>query len=712
MSIKKAILVRVRIAYLLIAILAVFVIARIAWLQWVDGTRWRTIARERMTDYRVVKAIRGNIYADDGSLLATSLPFYRLAIDPTIPEANVLNEGLDSLSLLLSRYFGDRTPDEYRRRIKDIRRFNEKARREGRRERQYLVMNHKLIDYQAKKMMEQWPIVRLGRNKGGVIFERLDRRYLPFRGLAQRTVGFLNDRNQGAGLEFSYNKQLAGHNGRALFQRISGGAWKPIGDADEIRPAQGFDIQTTININIQDVAETSLLRAVLGHEANYGCVIVMEVATGEIKAIANLGRLSNGQYGENYNYAVGQQGRTNPGSTFKLASMIALLEETKVSPRDSIQTGNGEYNFYDRVMRDAKINGYGKITVQQAFEYSSNIAFVKLIHAHFGSKPERFIQYLESFGLTKPLGFQMMGEAIPLIKTPRTPSWSGLSLPWMAVGYENEMSPLQILAFYNAVANNGQLIQPLIVRQIRTADETLEAYQPRVINEKICSDETLEKVKRMLQGVVERGTARNIAGSAYKIAGKTGTTQKLKGGRYTKSYYTSFAGFFPAHRPKYSCIVVIDGPQGFLQYGSDVAAPVFKEVADKIYALDVEMHKALPEQRSDSASFPVVRAGYLEDLQYLCNEIGISNHTNGRNIQEWAVASLNNKSVSWQNRHARPGQVPDVTGMTLRDALYILENRGLRVRYSGKGRVSSQSQPPGSIALKNSTITLELEEAR
>ncbi|MDJ1506479.1 penicillin-binding protein [Xanthocytophaga agilis] len=704
MSIKKAILVRVRIAYLLVAVFAIGVVVRIVWLQWVDGTKWHTIARKRMTDYRIVKAVRGNIYADDGSLLATSLPFYRLAIDPTVAKDTTIAKGLDSLAILLSNYFGDRTPDEYRRRIKDIRKFNEHV-KDGD-QKQYLVMNQKLIDYQGKKMMEKWPIFRYGRNKGGVIFERLDRRYRPFKFLAQRTIGFLNDKKQGAGLEFSYNKQLAGQNGRALFQRMSGGAWKPIGDADEVDPEQGFDIQTTININVQDVAETSLLRALQKHRANYGCVMVMEVATGEIKAIANLGKIGEGVYGENYNYAVGPQGRTNPGSTFKLASMIALLEETRVSPMDSIETGNGEYRFYDRVMRDAK--AHGKVTVQEAFEVSSNIAFVKLVHQNFGNKPDRFIHYLESFGLTRPLGFQMMGEAVPLIRTPKNPTWSGLSLPWMAVGYENEMSPLQILTFYNAVANHGKLIQPIIVRQIRTADETLEAYQGRVMNEKICSDATLEKVTRMLEGVVERGTAKNIAGSAYKIAGKTGTTQKLRNGRYTKSYYTSFAGFFPAHRPKYSCIVVIDGPQGFEQYGSDVAAPVFKEVADKIYALDVEMHKMMPE-RGKVSGFPVVRAGNLDDMQYLCNEIGISNHADG-NLQEWAVAVAGSKSITWANRQGKPGKVPDVTGMTLRDALYILENRGLRVRYSGKGRVVNQSQSPGSLALKNSTITIQLEE--
>ena len=710
MSIKKAILVRVRIAYLLVAVVAVAVVFRIFWLQWVDGDKWRTIARARLTDYRVVKAVRGNIYADDESLLATSLPFYRVAMDPTIPDRDALYEGLDSLSYLLSSYFGDRTPDEYRRKIKDIRRFNEKARADGRRERQYLVINHKLIGHQDKKLMEKWPVFRLGRSKGGVIFERLDRRYLPFKALAARTIGFLNDQSRGAGLEFSYNKQLAGQNGRGLFRRMSGGAWKSVSDANEIRPEQGLDIQTTLNINVQDVAESSLLRALARHQASYGCVVVMEVATGEIKAMANLGRLADGRYAENYNYAVGQQGRTNPGSTFKLASMIALLEETKLSPTDSIQTGNGEYRFYDRVMRDSKPTGYGTISVQQAFEYSSNIAFVKLTHQYFGSKPQRFIQYLESFGLTKPLGFHMTGEAIPLIKTPENRSWSGLSLPWMSVGYENEIAPIQMLAFYNAVANNGKMIQPIVVRQIRVAEQVVEAYQSRVLNEKICSDETLKKVRRMLEGVVERGTAKNVRGSDYKIAGKTGTTQKLKNGLYTRNYYTSFVGYFPAERPKYSCIVVIDSPQGFEQYGSDVAAPVFKEVADKIYALDVEMHKAMPKPGHNSDGFPVVRAGSFEDLKYLCDEIGIGSRPGG-GVQEWVAADVaDDRKLRWKSRAAKPGRVPDVTGMTLRDALYILENRGLRVRHTGHGRVAAQSQPPGALALKGSTIVVELLE--
>ena len=709
MNIKKSILLRVRIAFLAMVLGAAAIIGRIADLQWMEGSKWRKAAQDKMVRYRQVKATRGNIYSDNGSLMATSLPFYRLAIDPTIPEEKVFNKGVDSLALLLSRFFEDRTPGEYERRLRDVRKNNKAARKDGRREREYLLINHKLVNFQEKKMMESWPIFRGGRMGGGVIFERVDMRYQPFRHLARRTIGFMTQGREGAGLEYSFNTQLAGRDGEALFQRIAGGSWKPLRNSSEVPSEPGYDIQTTIDINIQDVAEASLLRHLLEHQANYGCVVVMEVATGEIKAMANLGRLPSGNYAETYNYAVGQQGRTEPGSTFKLASIIALLEEARIDPTDSINTGNGVLQYYDREMRDSKTGGFGKITIQQAFELSSNVAFVKLMRDHFGTRPNRFFEYLESFGLTRPLGFQMMGEAVPVIKRPNDPGWSGLSLPWMSVGYETQISPLHILTFYNGIANNGVMIQPIIVKEIRSEDRLVEAYSAKVIREKLCTEETLRKVRAMLEGVVARGTAKNIANSDYKIAGKTGTSQKLKNGRYTKSYYTSFVGYFPADKPKYSCIVVIDEPKGIRQYGANVAGPVFKEVADKVYAQDLEMHKQMAAGKwEQEGEFPTIRAGHADELRFICNELGISNH--GPQSTDWVVARTSNNSVQWFSRQPKPGQVPDVTGMLLRDALYVLENRGLRVNFTGRGRVVYQSQPAGSLALKGSSISIKLAE--
>ncbi|RZK97672.1 MAG: cell division protein, partial [Pedobacter sp.] len=341
----------------------------------------------------------------------------------------------------------------------------------------------------------------------------------------------------------------------ALFQRLPGGNWKPVHNDAEVRPKQGIDIQTTIDINLQDVAESSLLNHLTMHDADKGCVILMEVATGEIKAMANLGKLQAGGYTEIYNYAVGNEGLTEPGSTFKLASMIALFEDSNLQLTDTVQTGNGVYEFYDRKMTDAKPGGYGKITVQDVFEKSSNIGVSRLVTEHFGIKPQKFVDYISNMGLASPVDFQMQGEAKPFISKPSDKLWSGVSLPWMSIGYELKVAPIHTLTLYNAIANNGTMIQPIIVKEARIADHIIERYETKVLKDRICTEQTVEKVKKMLEGVVERGTAKNISNAIYSIAGKTGTAQKIVNKQYTKSYYTSFVGYFPADKPKYSCIV-------------------------------------------------------------------------------------------------------------------------------------------------------------
>ncbi|MBO9700242.1 MAG: transpeptidase family protein [Sporocytophaga sp.] len=700
MNIKRSIVLRVRVAFLVILLFSFAIIGKILYIQFVDGDKWRKLAVENLVQFRKVKATRGNIYSDNGSLLATSLPFYKVAIDPRIADDKVFKDGIDSLSRFLSAFFKDKSSLEYKRKIQDAR-----AKRK-----QYLVINRKMINFQAKKEMATWPIFREGRSKGGVIFEKVDKRFRPFSYLAMRTVGFINEDNKGAGLEYSFHRDLGGTDGEALFMKIAGGEWKPMHDESEVRPKQGIDIQTTININMQDVAESSLLRHLTAHDADYGCVVLMEVATGEIKAIANLGKQAPGVYAENYNYAVGNQGLTDPGSTFKLASVIALFEDSNIELEDSVETGTGTYEFYDRLMTDSKPEGYGTITFQEAFEKSSNIGISRKVNEHFGLNPQKYIDYIHSLGLADPIGFQMHGEAKPFIKKPTDRTWSGISLPWMSIGYELKISPLQTLMLYNAVANNGKMIKPIIVKETKLADKTLQAYETEVVREKICSDNTLAKVKKMLEGVVERGTANNINNTIYKIAGKTGTAQKIKNGQYIRDYYCSFAGYFPADKPKYSCIVVIDSPKGYKKYGSDVAAPVFKEVADKIYATDLDLHQPIARTKvsPEIGVFPVIKGGYHEDLNYLCNELGISNHS-FKEADEWVMAKAVNNAVMWQQKELVQGAVPDGTGLTLRDAYYVFENAGLRVRHVGHGRVSRQSMPPGARIVKGSTIYIELE---
>lgn len=697
MSIKSSILLRVRVAYLVILLFSGAIVYKIVRIQTVDGGKWKAKAESIGLQYREVKATRGNIYSDNGSLLATSLPFYKVALDPSRANETIFKEGIDELAIQLADYFNDYSPTDYKRRIND-------ARLSGRR---YLLLSRARIGYQDKKKMEGWPIFKHGRFKGGVIFEKVDQRYKPFSHLGDRTIGSLNEEQRGiVGLEYSFNRQLSGRNGEALFQKISGGNWKPVYDGSEVKPKDGYDIVTTINVDLQDVAETALLGALIEHDADYGSVVVMEVNTGEIKAISNLSKNKNGGYWENYNYAVGSQGSREPGSTFKLASMIALLEDSKISLYDSIDTGKGSYQFYDKTMRDHKPGGFGVLTVKEVFEKSSNIGTAKLVSDHFAVQPEKFVDYLKNMGLTKPLGFQMVGEGKPYIKHPSDTSWTGVTLPWMSHGYELKMTPLQTLTLFNAVANEGRMIQPLIVKEIKRADKVIKSYETKMINKRICSPSTLTKVKEMLEGVVERGTARNINDSYYKIAGKTGTAKKVKNGRYTNNYYTSFAGYFPASNPKYSCIVVIDNPKGYKIYGSDVAAPVFKEIADKIFALDLEMNNSYDPAERVAGIFPVIRAGEMEDLRLICNEIGISNH--GKEDAKWVKARINNNSILWNNLGQHPTVVPDVRGMTLKDALYLLENRGLKVVYSGLGRVKEQSVRPGANVKKVEQIKIKL----
>lgn len=695
MNIKKSILIRVRVAFLFVMLFAIAVVVKTGHIQTVEGKKWAEMGEKISFDYKTVKATRGNIYSDNGSLLATSLPFYKVAFDATNPKDEIFRKGLDSLSFLLARFYKDKSSADYKHMLQDARADDK----------QYIILNRKQIDYQDKKMMSEWPIFREGRLGGGVIFEKVDLRYRPFSNLSKRTIGFVNENDKGAGLEFSFNDQLNGQDGYAYYQKIAGGIWKPIFDANNIKAVDGLDIQTTLDINLQDVAETALYHAMMEHNADDGLVMVMEVKTGEVKAISNLSSDGNGSFYEKFNFATA--GSFEPGSTFKLVTMMALLEDSEVELTDSIDTGNGEYKFYKNIVRDHEEGGLGTITVRQAFEHSSNVAMAKLVDKNFGKRPQKFLDHVDRLKLNKPLNIQIAGEPIPKFKRPGERGWSGISLPWMAYGYGVEYTPLHTLALYNAVANNGKMIKPIFVTEIRKADEVMESFETETIVGKICSDKTLEKLKVMLEGVVQDGTAQNIKNSHYKIAGKTGTAQILENGKYTKKYITSFVGYFPAHAPKYTAMVLIKNPRGWYQYGSNVAAPVFKEIADNIFSRDIDLHVAEAKERfSEAGVFPVIRAGNQQELTMLCNDLGVSNHT--KTEEDWVRASKNGNAVDWKKNVMGKGLVPDVAGMTFRDAIYLLEKEGLKVFYEGKGRVASQSLTPGTRISKGSRIFIRL----
>ena len=702
MSVKKSILTRIRVAFIVIVLALVLIVVKILDTQVVNGEKWRSIARENGLKYRKVKATRGNVLSDNGSFMATSLPFYQLAMDPTVADEVAFRTNLDTLTRLFEAYFQEKTAEEYKQDLMEARRTNG---------RYYVVSRKKHVSYQDRKKLEQWPIFNLGRFQGGVLFEKVDKRFRPYDPLARRTVGFLipdsTGELKGRGLEYSFNEELGGVDGEALYQRIAGGRWKPVEDESMVRTENGYDVETTINIDIQNKATAILDRALRRQSAKYGVLILMEVETGEIKAMVNLGRNQKGEYRENYNYAVGSQGVTEPGSTFKTASMLALLEATDIQVDDTINTGDGKYMFYeDCIMTDAAVYGYGQLSVQSVFEKSSNIGVSKMTFRHFQDKPQMFYDYLTKFNLTKPLGFQMSGEGEPNISQPGSEMWSGCSLPWMSIGYEVQVSPLQLLTFYNGIANGGRQIEPLLVKRILKGGHRVEkSFQAKVLNPQLCSNENLAIIQNMLKGVVEHGTAKNIFTEEYQIAGKTGTTHKLYKGRYVDKYYTSFAGYFPADKPKYSCIVAIDEPQGDDHYGGDVCAPVFKELADWLFVTNVE--KEWESLEMAEASVPYIRSGKFSDLATLTEELGVK--TLPMNTESWVYASNSGDTVMLKNNIFQEELVPDVTGMVLKDAIYILENQGLIVKVIGSGaRVRKQSLRVGRKIGHGYTIYLTM----
>ena len=697
---KKDIMLRVYLVYAFICLFGLAIIIQIFRLQFIEGDYWKERAENLTTDFKNIEAARGNIYAADGSLLATSMPIYEVRMDMKTDALTdeIFNKNVDSLAFHLSLLFRDKSALQYKRDLRDARNDNN---------RYYLIKRN--VSFNDVKKVKQFPLYRLGRYKGGLILVQKNRREKPFRYLAERTIGYKTDEIS-VGIEGAYHDNLKGVSGKRLMQRISGGVWKPVNDDNEIDPKDGNDIITTIDINIQDVAENALMTQLEKHNASKGCVIVMEVATGEIKAIANLAKNASGNYVENYNYAIGSS--TEPGSTFKLASMMAAIEDGYIELTDSIDTEGGAKRFADRIMRDSKEGGYGKITVQRAFEVSSNVAISKLIHQYYSKNPQHFVDKLKSFGLDQPLGLQIKGEALPMIKNTTDKSWSRVSLPWMSIGYESSMTPLQVLAFYNAVANNGKRVRPMLVKEIKHNGKTIEKFKPEIKEIPICKPQTIDKLKVMLEGVVENGTATNLKNTYFKTAGKTGTAQIADDNRGYKqgkiSYQASFAGYFPADNPLYSCIVIVYSPSNSVYYGNVVAGPIFREISDKIYSTRLDMHKDLSQMPMlADVGVPTPKAGYKKEIKTVFGTMGY----NPKIVNEetdWVSYQKDDTSVTIVSRPVNTGVIPNVTGMGLKDAMFLLENTGLRVKPVGRGTVKRQSIQPGARVRKGDLIVIEL----
>lgn len=697
---KSDILLRVYLSFVIFIIIGIVLLLQIGKIQFKEGKYWRSMSDSLSLKYLPVQALRGNIYSADKKLMVTSIPIYEIHIDFRTKawiDEDYFNKNIDSFAFLLSQIFKDKSEREYRLAI---------SRARAGKARYYLLKRN--INYNELKKLKTLPFFREGKYKGGIIVEQRTKRIQPFNLLAKRTIGFKREELRGVGIEGAFDKELAGKSGKRLMQKISGGKWIPADFDNALDPEDGKDIITTIDIDIQDITENALMTALIEHQAQSGCAVVMEVQTGHIVAIANLKRNNEGKYSEEYNYALGAS--TEPGSTFKLVSALILLEDGVVKPGTIIDTKNGEKTFFDRVMKDSKPEGYGKITFRQAFEVSSNVAFSTLVYQNYSSRPEYFLNKIEKLGITKPLNIEIPGEGKPVFKHPGQAGWSGTTLPWMSVGYELQMTPLQILTFYNGIANNGVMVKPILVKEIKQVNKTYRKFETEVINNKLCSTKTLQTLHGFLTGVVERGTASNIKSSAYKIAGKTGTALVANKGGYeaNKIYQASFTGFFPADNPRYSCIVVITRPASGQIYGSSVAAPVFRQIADAIYINEYKYYLTTTNDKiTNYSSLPIAKKGYLYDILNLSSVFGLK--MKGQTIAgDLIKIEKENGQILIYNVNDQQHTVPDVRGMCLSDAVYLLENMGLKVNATGIGLVSSQNPEPGSALIRGGIIKLEL----
>lgn len=641
---------------------------------------------------RTFPAKRGDLYAKDGSLLATSLTYYEVGLDLTSPAIvkDTLNKYAQSLADSLESLIGKKSSSEYYREILDA--YKDSLR--------WLRLSRDL-NYPEFQKLKSFPFINQGRLKSGLAYSKKTKRKKPFGILASRTIGS----RAPFGLEGAYDTYLMGVDGKQL-QRRKSNVWVPVNNKNIRESVNGSDVYSTIDINIQEVAENALKDQLFFNKADYGCAVVMEVETGKIRAIANLLiDTATGEFTEARNFAVADA--EEPGSTIKLASFMAILEKHQLDlDQKDIKIGNGVYKIYDRVVKDSHVSR-AKLSAREVFENSSNVGTVKLVEKYYKKNPEEYIQRLYTFGLLDKLNLDIIGEAAPMIKSPSDDDWYGTTLAWTSHGYESKLTPLQILAFYNSVANNGKLVKPIFIEKIVGQNKKETLFQPHIIKSSICSKQSVKKLKGLLEGVVENGTAkRPFKGSLYKVAGKTGTavTNYSAAGVTKKKYRSSFVGYFPADNPRYSCIVVITNPRQNGIYGSSTAAPVFRRISDRVYALDKELRTELAIQ--DKPVNVKIKNGRENELVTISENLNIINNLRGSNKYVSAKIAKNELTVKALKEVGE--SLPNVRGLTIKDALYLLEQKGLKVNVKGKGRVIKQSLRPGSKVIKGKQIEIIL----
>lgn len=711
MTEKQGLMLRAYLVYFLFVIGMILVIVKIVNIQLIekDKDQKGKLNSELSGDSDSKMPIRyvkryprmGEVLDCNGISLVTSISYYNLYMDPTVPKKELFDSEITDLSVKMSKIF----PKVYTT-SREFENYVRKARARGNR---YLLIKKKVTNEQ-RRYIKSFPIFNKGRNKGGLIDnEEIIIRKRPFGDLLKRTLGMYRRTPEGkefrVGIEGAFHDYLAGEPGEEVEQKISTG-WKKRGQITK-EAVEGADIVTSIDKEIQEVAQNELHKQLKDKKANNGCVIVMDVKTGFVKAIANL-TLSpeDGKYYELYNLAIGT--KEVPGSTFKLASLMAGLEDDKFKITDTVQAASS-YTFRGKTLNEAKRHNYGRISIQQAFEKSSNV-ISKIIYKAYKDEPQEFLRHLDEFGLTEPLGIDLAGEPTPTVHRPGTKKWSGLSLPWMAVGYEFQQTPLQTLAFYNAIANEGKLVRPQFVQEIRRGAEVIKTFQPVVLRQKICSMSTLEILKGCLEGVMKNGTGKKLTSSYFEIAGKTGTAQIMnnrtaKDGKGERIFLASFVGYFPVKNPRYSCIVSVEAI-GENVYGSVMSGTVFSAIANKVYASSLKYHKAINEKGKRVWEIPVSKDGNRYDLKKILSRLKIPFRQTSED--EWISTEKQKNAIEFHKRLITKNLVPDVIGMDAKDAVYLIENAGMHVSLKGYGRVTKQSVAPGKQIYRGGLIELTL----
>lgn len=701
MDVKRDILWRVYLSYILVVGVCVAIFGKAVYIQQVQGHYWRSMSDSLHQRIDEIEAERGTIYSEDGQMLSTSIPQFDIYMDfrvDALREKNgqLFRENLDSLSASLAGLFNDMSVGEYKALLK-----------QGYKNKDGYMPLKKKISFREYEQLRKFPLFRLGRYKSGMIANERTIRLNPYKMLAFRTIGLARDANK-VGLEMTYDSVLKGRNGKQLVRSIAGGVTIPVeAGTYEVEPETGKDIVSTIDVFIQEVTENALAKMMVKNEAEHGCAIVMETKTGKIKAIANLGKHGN-EYWEDFNYAINP---SEPGSTFKLATMMALLEDQKVTLNQMVNLEGGVWKVAGQTVYDSEQHGRQQVTIKQAFELSSNVGMAKLATAYYAGNPGRFIQHLQKMRMDTLTGIDLTGERKSVIYKPGHRLWGPTTLPWMAFGYNLLVSPLQTLSLYNAVANHGKMMKPYLVSAIKEEGVLVRSIDPVVVDEKICSDQTIKQLQACMEGVCTDGTAAALfKNTPYKVAGKTGTALVANGNRgyADKIYQSSFAGYFPANDPQYTCIVVIKNkPHAAVFYGGSVAGPVFKEIADRLYSSYIRDGFAKNTQaKIDNGAYSYT--GFRQDVSDVARRLKIPYKDSTRITDEWAFLSGASGKASITQRKLEQQTMPLLKGLGLKDAVYVCENMGLKLNIRGRGKVVNQSIIPGQQIAKGQLISIEL----